>query len=55
MRHIMSDKANMNDVALSKLHNIAAVVGFMIDKDLKTDLSAVWSMLNNLIGEIISN
>jgi hypothetical protein len=43
------------DVILSKIHNVAAVVGFMIDGDLDENLNQVWQMLDKVICHMISD
>ena len=39
----------------SKIHNVIAVVGFMIDKDLDTNLSQVWNMLDKIIDYMVND
>ncbi len=56
MREIDSPEVKEElDVILSKIHNVTAVVGFMIDGDLDTNLNQVWQMLDKVICHMISD
>ena len=56
MRQIDSPEVKEElDIILSKIHNVTAVVGFMIDGDLETNLNQVWQMLDKVICHMISD